>query len=57
MQHKYGAVWEASSLPDPPLSLRITTADGQAVVARRAPRAALSGGGGRGVVSGYRLAG
>ena len=34
LQRSYGAVWERSGLPDPPLDLRITNAAGQQVVAR-----------------------
>lgn len=34
MQHTFGAAWELSSVPPPPLDLRATDADGQTVVAR-----------------------
>lgn len=32
MKRTYGAVWEASTLPQPPLDLRVTS-DGEQVVA------------------------
>ncbi|KAI7843972.1 hypothetical protein COHA_002510 [Chlorella ohadii] len=35
MQHSFGAAWEASNLPPPPLDLQATDSSGQQVVARR----------------------
>ena len=34
LTNTYGAKWEVSMLPEPPLDLRITGADGEVLVAR-----------------------
>ena len=36
MRNNYGAVWEASQLPAPPLDLALTDATGHIVIARSA---------------------
>jgi len=34
MLNTFGATWEASNLPAPPLDMRITNNEGQSIVAR-----------------------